>query len=317
MTDLSMVSYRGIPLESLHGTDGPVMMFNFYWFPNAFGWECPSCPAHIQNGWYVHLGGVSYVGPRRSFDPVAYMRQAAQDMKMPTSIYDCIPFDGKIGHEKCSNYFFDALRATYATRYILKIGWGRFMWYMLSLFYGLAALWGEFCIKNSPHRMKCSCRWQWQRMFCAQPKGTNEEIEALNEHAWDRMRLWAYSKAFVFFLVPAAYDLWCSREFINYLNTVEKEFPGGQSMNASLGRPFLFLSWTNVLMSGAASFLIYKKWQLTRTSGNWDERRSLEDLRVSETESLAGRGEEGDDYQWADGENEDDVLPSSINRIDL
>ncbi|KAK6227587.1 hypothetical protein QIS74_01142 [Colletotrichum tabaci] len=146
MTDLAMVSYRGIPFSGLRGHDGPVMLFDFYWFPNAFGWECPYCPPHIQNGWYVHLGGVIYAGPRISFDPVAYMRQAADDMQMPNVIYDCVPLNGKVGHEKCDNSFFQAFADNYESRYKLKVAWVRFIWSIFALFYGSMVMLNEWFI---------------------------------------------------------------------------------------------------------------------------------------------------------------------------
>ncbi|GKT54520.1 hypothetical protein ColTof3_01859 [Colletotrichum tofieldiae] len=107
------------------------------------------------------------------------------EMKMPTVTYDCIPLDGKIGHEKCDNPFFQAFSENYGSRYRLNFAWVRFLWYILAMFYGSAVLLSEWCITYQPYRMRCTCRWQWQRRFCTQPKGADEEMEALDQDTWD------------------------------------------------------------------------------------------------------------------------------------
>ncbi|WQF77303.1 hypothetical protein CDEST_02317 [Colletotrichum destructivum] len=317
MTDLAMVSYRGIPFSGLRGHDGPVMLFDFYWFPNAFGWECPYCPAHIQNGWYVHLGGVIYAGPRISFDPVAYMRQAADDMQMPNVIYDCVPLNGKVGHEKCDNSFFQAFADNYETRYKLKAALARFIWSIFALFYGSMVILNEWSIAYQPRRMKCACRWRWMKTFCAYPKGTDEEMEALGENAWDHVRLGAYGKAFVFFFISAFYDLWCARSFVSYLAAMDETFPNDQRMNPRLGRPFLFFSWVNVVMAGVATLLIFKRRQVT---GNPQYRgEQLQGDTLAEEAQPLHSMELGDEVEqgFSDEQDEDDVLQTSSDRIRL
>ncbi|KZL81742.1 hypothetical protein CI238_10804 [Colletotrichum incanum] len=215
--------------------------------------------AMVSNGWHVQLGGVTYAGPQTLFNLVSYMRRAAIDVKMPTVMYDCIPQNGKIGHDKCDNPFFQAFSERYGSRYRLNIAWVRFMWYILAIFYGSAVLLSEWCVAYQPCRMKCTCRWQWQRRFCVQPKGTDEEVEALGEDTWDHVRLRSYAKALIIFFIPAFYDLWCSKTFVRYLNKVDEVFPEGQRMNARLGPLFLFFSWMNAAMAGVATILIYQR----------------------------------------------------------
>lgn len=291
----------------------PRMLFNFYWFSNAFGWECPSCPAHIQHGWFVELGGVIYAGPMPTFDPVKYMRQAAEDMKMPTTIYGCLPGkteDHRPVLDKCESSFFTALAEKYESRFRLRAAWLRFAWYLVTLFHGIMVLLSEYWIAYKPHLMRCKCRLACFKKFCSFPRGTDEEIEAMDDHDWDRVRLRAYAKACVFLAITAIYDLWCSKAFISYLNTVQKDLPDDLSMNARLGTPFLLISWGNVALLTLATAMVYNRWKMGQQYFVQGGEISLDGVEGFEREPLAVEADRRDlASEYSDSGDEDAVLP--------
>ncbi|KAF6811399.1 hypothetical protein CMUS01_13268 [Colletotrichum musicola] len=262
MTGFAMVSYSGISMQYEPRPAAPRMLFNFYWFPNAFGWECPSCPAHIQHGWFVELGGVIYAGPRPAFDPVEYMQQAADDMKMPSAIYGCVPSktgDHRPVLDKCESSFFTTLA---------------------------------------------------KKKICPFPQGTDEVMEAMDEHDRDLVRLRLYLTASIFLTITAVYDLWCSKAFIAYLNTIEKDLPDGLFMTARLGKPFLLISWGNVTLLVLATAMIYNRWKMGENGFSRDGEISLDGVGGAETEPLtSGAGHEDFAPQYFDSDDADDVLP--------
>ena len=51
----------------------------------------------------------------------------------------------------------------------------------------------EACIGWRPWWMRCQCWWGWYRRMCSLLRcATRAEIESLDEHVWDGMRLWSY-----------------------------------------------------------------------------------------------------------------------------
>jgi len=64
----------------------------------------------------------------------------------------------------------------------------------------------EWMIRRKKWWMRCQCP-SFLKRFCPLPKGTKEEVEGLDEHAWDRLSVCLFWTAAAYVLLPALHGL--------------------------------------------------------------------------------------------------------------
>jgi len=285
--------FDGIVPTKVNGSAAPDPDFYFrlHWFPSAFAWECPNCPAAIQDASGLSALAGTIRGPFGTFDPAALMRQIAHDNGLSDTHWDCEGGEGEDG-QACPHPFFGVWNNDMFP-FTLSPGFNDFMCYILTLVIGAHILVHEVLIRFKPGWMRCRClvlkRW------CPHPKGTDAELAQIDEHGWDRLRLWYFALLVVALGLCVFQDMVFPAFFARHVSYLEKQMPMHRKMNVQIGGKFRFLLWSALVMAVLALLMMAAKWRVTRRKAAWEGYERLDALQH-------GRVESG----WLDDEDEDE-----------
>lgn len=132
-------------------------------------------------------------------------------------------------------------------------------------------------------------------------------MEGLDEHAWDRVRVYLYWMAAAYALLPAVHGLLMGAMFVAALERFESDLPKGMHMDAQLGRGFLWLAWGGGGCAVMSSLCVTGRWWLGKPRG-WVEQQQQQHLWV--LDAAAGEAPGG---EYRDAEREDDRRGDSLN----
>ncbi|KAB5536346.1 hypothetical protein GE09DRAFT_347277 [Coniochaeta sp. 2T2.1] len=240
---LSIVSFNGIvPSNTTH----PSYLVSFNYFPAAFTWSWPSAPpvrdpGSIGSAPIVTSGMLSRGLPSKldPFDLISHMPGTTGRLAdTPLNEYRCLrshyypPDRG----EECSNPFWTAvLRDRMFGHFTIPLAWFPFMLHLSAVVVMLLVWAAEVMIKKKKWWMRCQCP-SFLKRFCPLPKGTKEEVEALDEHAWDRIRVYLYGTAAAYALPPAVHGLLMGAIFVGALRGFERDLPEGMGVDVVAGK---------------------------------------------------------------------------------
>ena len=142
--------------------------------------------------------------------------------------------------------------------------------------------------------MRCQCPGLVKR-FCPLPKGTREEVEGLEEHVWDGVRVFLFWTGAAHCFLPAVHGLLMGVMFVSAVRGVESDLPKGMSMDVRLGRGYLGLAWGGVGCAVVSVLCVTGRWWLGKPRGWMEEQQHLGVLDGSAGE---GSGE------YTDGERD-------------
>lgn len=306
---LSTVSFNGIiPSNATH----PSYLVTLSYFPNAFTWSWPSAPPVHNPGLIgsapLVTSGMLSRGPTSTFDPFARIEIIPGTTgglpDIPNEEYQCLKshyYPPDRGME-CSNPFWTAVLRNRMFRFTMPLAWLPFVLH-LSAVVVMGLTWvAEWTIKRKKWWMRCQCPSLLKR-FCPLPKGTQEEVEGMDEHAWDGVRVYLYWTAAAYTLLPAVHGLLMGAMFIAALRRFETDLPKGMGMDVQLGRGFLGLSWGGFGCAIMSALCVTGRWWLGKPRG-WMEQQDLGVLDVAVGETPG---------EYMDGEQESDRRDASLN----
>ncbi|KAK1752200.1 hypothetical protein QBC47DRAFT_463536 [Echria macrotheca] len=262
LSSLSIASFNGVvPSPNGHGYE-----IQFQLFHNAFTYSYPSAP--LANT----TSGILRAGPSSSMEPLALVELMPSILSLPANETRCL--DTSNAQDDCSP-FWKAVLANRQTPFRLP---GYFVWSLaamqtLSVLVMLLALTAEACIRWRPWWMRCQCWWGWYRRMCPLPKRTTQaEIEELDGHVWDGVRLWSYGLVVAYALIPVAHASLLGLIFCSAMGALDYDLPKRVSVDAMTGRGFLMTGWGSVTVAVFAFLLVFVRWLLTRKNG-WMEQQ--------------------------------------------
>ncbi|KAI6362122.1 hypothetical protein MCOR31_008381 [Pyricularia oryzae] len=324
LRSLAMVSYDGIiPVNKTHSSDSPNYMVTIHKFPNAFSWECPDCPAVLYSPrGFVELAGVAETGPYAGYYPLTLMLHIADKLsgKNDSAFWHCYRDAPQPDGTDCpENVFFKGWTKSFHDFWLTGVSEIpiSFITYIFCLVLAATTLVSEALITFAPRHMKCRClvgkRW------CPYPSGTADEIEALPEHRWDRVRMFTYPLLLAYLFLAAVQDTVMPMFFLSILNFIDHDLPKGMSMRPRQNRPYMVLLWLNVLVSGLAVACIAWRYHLNKPKGHI----TLDDLAAYEPEGRteataepvaeASSVDNNANADESDGSESDVLLPFSDN----
>lgn len=260
-----------------------------HWFASAFAWEYPTAPSALPAAGFVSRG------PRSSSDTLDDLHAIATALDVPRDTWDC-PSPGRFD-EPCSNVFFEAWRSSF---YMPLGGLTQLLtWIMLCSAAVIVALTilQEWAIRQKPYWMRCRCIVL--KRYCPSPTGTKEEIEALDEHAWDKVRLAYWGLVMLYFLLPVLHGTIAIQFVKGYLDHFNHRLPGSFDMNVRQG---VAVNGAILGAFGASivSFAcISAKWWMSRRARGWMDQQALGEL-PAEREESNDPATEGDAPKYTD-----------------
>jgi hypothetical protein len=170
----------------------------------------------------------------------------------------------------------------------------------------MASMWAaEWVIDSEKCRwMRCQCPSVLKR-FCPLPRGTKEEVETLDEHAWDGVRVPLYWIAAAYALLPAVYGLLIGSMFVAAMRSFDEDLPRGMSVDARLGDGFLRLAWSSAGFAVLSAVCVTGRWWLGKRPKGWMDRLDVGVLDVGVLDAAAADGETPAREYKDGGERED------------
>jgi hypothetical protein len=144
------------------------------------------------------------------------------------------------------------------------------------------AVFQEWAIRRKPYWMRCRCIVL--KKYCPCPTGTREEIETLDEHAWDKVRLAYWGLTMLYFLLPVlqgTLSVYLMKEYLDYFN---RRLPGGFDMNVRQGVAANGAIWGAFGASIVSFVCISAKWWMSRRARGWMDQQPLGELPVEREE---------------------------------
>lgn len=166
------------------------------------------------------------------------------------------------------------------------IGWLTWIMILSAIVIGILTLAQEWMIRRRPYWMRCMC--VIGKRFCPCPTGTKEEIEQMDDYAWDKVRLAYWSLTAAYFSLPAVQCTFISYFLVNYYGYAEKRLPEGVTMNLRKNTKVQTILWVASMVSVVNALCILVKWRLSRQPKGWMDEQTLGQLEQS-----AGDGPDG------------------------
>ena len=252
-----------------------------YVFPSAFAWEHPLASPSMLSPDVLQpprTAGVLLSLPFPESNLVTNLRRVAEMVSLPSEEYDCL--SGGKGRSHCTNPFFEGLAKVRVMGFAGR-SWSitdySFVISSLAVFLALSTLAKDWIIRHKPYWMRCRC-W-FMKSFCPCPKGTREQIEKLDDHFWDRLRLFYYGMSALYFLMAAIYPAMRVQTIMLDLWWVQEAMPKGTSIRPVKGTRFAAITWGNVLVSIVAFALMWARRYITTRPTVWGDARALDDSR--------------------------------------
>ena len=261
-----MCQFNGI----VPSPDGKTYQIRFDYFPNAFTYSYPSSP--LPNT----TSGILAAGPSTSFDPLSLIQSLPSILSLAPEESRCLDRDSaeKPDAEACSSPFWKSVLAVRDHRFRLEgfSAWLGFFMHASAVFVILLIFFAEACIRWRPWWMRCQCFWAWYRRLCPLPKcETREEMDSVDEHVWDRVRLWFYSSLVLYSANPVVWGSAMGLVFCRTAEWLEYGFPMGTSVGAKMGMGYQVVGWSGVGVSFFVFLLVGLRWLLTRSNGSEGE----------------------------------------------
>ncbi|KAH7316750.1 hypothetical protein B0I35DRAFT_479568 [Stachybotrys elegans] len=264
LKDLAPISFNGI----LPKDNSSELLVHVYWFNRYFAWEYPTAP-----------DGISTAG----FTPTSWFSQnvkddfylIAADIDVPGDSINCHTF-GR-GADPCSNAFFEAMRQAW---FDLDVPEPSLQWIInvLGLIFAIYTILQEVAIKYKPYWVRCTCFCL--KSMCPCPKGTREEIEAMDDYTWDKVRLayWALLSAWVALSTVGSNVI--SQLFLSRLRSIQRE--GDFDMDIKLGGLYEIVGWVSLGFSLLGTACILVKWTMSRRPKGWMEQQALDSMPLDD-----------------------------------
>ncbi|KEY69828.1 hypothetical protein S7711_08611 [Stachybotrys chartarum IBT 7711] len=267
LKSLAPVSLNGI-LPNDNATD---FLVHLRWFGTNFAWEYPTAPDGVpSSGFTPH--SYTNVNVRRDFGVIA----AAIDL--PSESYDCPTPGPRV--QTCSNVFFEACRSYMFSSPMSSQPSLPFIINCLTFVLAITVLFQEWAIKYKPYWMKCRCLIL--KKWCPCPNGTQEEIEALEEHAWDKVRLSYWALLMLWFKLSAVGGNALNRLFVMHVSYIDERLPEGLSVDPKIGPAYEVVSWGSLVFGFLSFVFILAKWFLSRRPKGWLEQQDLSNISIQE-----------------------------------
>lgn len=211
-----------------------------------------------------------------TLDTLDDLHNIATALGIPRDDWDC-PSPGRFA-EPCSNVFFEAWRTYFYSSFGGLTGF--LMWIMLlaAAILATTTILQEWAIKQKPYWMRCRCFVL--KRYCPCPTGTKEEIEALDEHAWDKVRLSYWGMVMLYFLLPLLHGLITIHFFKDYLRYIDQRLPEGLDLNVTHGAAVKVALWVAFGASALSFSCILVKWWMSRRARGWMEQQALRELQI-------------------------------------
>ncbi|KPM36487.1 hypothetical protein AK830_g10093 [Neonectria ditissima] len=284
LKDQALVSFKGL----VPNNDSSEFLVHLHWFVNAFAWEYPDAPDGIPTA------GVASRGLRFSADIVEDLHRIAADAQLPPDSYDCPRLGGFV--PTCKNVFFEAWRSYAVAGGLPIVGWLSLVMLVSAVALFALTVATELMIWKRPYWMRCRC--VFLKRCCPCPKGTKAEIEKLDDHVWDSVRLSYWGLTAAYFLLPAAQGAFNSMLLLRYMAYIEERLPEGISMEAERNMTGEMTLWAAFLSSAVSALCMLAKWRLSRRPTGWMDEQNLGQLErssVDEPEEAAPTGRRGAD----------------------
>ncbi|KAH7001423.1 hypothetical protein EDB80DRAFT_722234 [Ilyonectria destructans] len=267
LKDLAFVSFDGI----IANNDTSEFLVHLHWFVNSFSWEYPTAPEGIPKA------GFASRGLRFSSSIASDLRKIAADLELPQKSYDC-PSPGPYG-KPCENVFFEAWRSFATVNGVPVFGWLTWIMLFSAILMGTLTIAQEWSIRKRPYWMRCRCLIG--KRFCPCPTGTREEIEQLDDHVWDKVRLWYWGLTAAYFALPAVQGTITSIFLPHFISYMEERLPEGISMNVRRNMKGEMMLWGAFVASQVSALCMVVKWRLSRRPKGWMDGQSLGHLERS------------------------------------
>ncbi|KAK7415528.1 hypothetical protein QQZ08_012326 [Neonectria magnoliae] len=291
LKDQSLVSFKGL----VPNNASTEFLVHLHWFASCFAREYPDAPEGTPSA------GIASRGLRFSSDILQDLHKIAADVQLPPDSYDCPRLGGFA--PKCKNGFFEAWRSFAVADGLPIIGWLTGIMLISAVVLFTLTIASEWMIRKRPYWMRCRCIVL--KRFCPCPTGTKEEIEKLDDHVWDRIRLAYWALTAAYFLLPAAQGTFNTIFLLRYIAYMEDRLPEGISMEAKRNMTGEMTLWAAFLSSAVSTLCMLVKWRLSRRPKGWMDEQSLGPLErplVDEPEEAppARRTEANIDVRYAD-----------------
>ncbi|KAH7156447.1 hypothetical protein EDB81DRAFT_880765 [Dactylonectria macrodidyma] len=267
LRDLAFVSFDGIVANN----DTSEFLVHLHWFVNSFAWEYPTAPEGVPKVGFASRGLHLSHNIRHDLDKIA------ADLGLPKESYDCPGYGDYATH--CKSVFFEAWRSYAFHGGIPMIGWLTWVMIFSAIVLGTLTLAQEWMIRKRPYWMRCKCIFG--KRFCPCPTGTKEEIEQLDDHAWDKVRLAYWGLGAAYFALPAVQSTFISFFLIRYISHAEERLPQGVTMNLRRNTKVEMILWAAFMVSVASVLCIFIKWCLSRRPKGWMNEQTLGQLEQS------------------------------------
>jgi len=96
-------------------------------------------------------------------------------------------------------------------------------------------------------------------------------MDAVDEHVWDRVRLWFYGSLVLYSANPVVWGSAMGLVFCRTAEWLEYGFPMGTSVGAKMGTGYQVVGWSSVCVSFFVFLLVGLRWLLTRSNGSEGE----------------------------------------------
>jgi len=161
--------------------------------------------------------------------------------------------------------------------------------YALGLISAAIILANELLITYKPRWMRCRCYF---KLWCPYPKGDAEEIDSLDEHFWDGLRVPFFAASAAFFTLAALHDTALSILFLRYLEYLDLFMPDGKTMDPQRGAFFSAVVWSMATCAGLSLVCVEVRYLLNRTPTRWIDTQDMGDFDSRERVKLDS-GEDG------------------------
>ena len=240
----------------------------------AFAWEFPGASDGTPEI------GFTSKGPRTSDNIAPDLREIAAQLNLSRHDYSCPGYGPYV--RPCDNIFFEAWRSYAVERGASIGGWIVWSLLLIAIPMALLSITQEWMVRRRPYWMRCRCLFL--RRYCPCPKGTKEEIEALDDFTWDKVRLAYWVLTACYFILPALHESLATMFFLKFLGYIDGRLPEGWTMNARRGTAASTMLWCASGFSTLSALCMLVKWRLSRRPKGWMEEQSLGQLEESTSE---------------------------------